>query len=258
MAKPNSIEISTSQSEWGALSNHLIATLYPVGYDGKPQYEETNGQKSIAELRAPLVDDANMEMTFNWQSNFENTDIDNSAQSVAGMAQIGGFEPLAKLFGGIGEDLVKRMQGKTGITKLNSTQVFTGSPPVKFSITLLFRAWDNPKREVEECLDLLMKWAMPRKLADSGGWALRGLQEAITAAKGGDASALDWILPSQVPQLVGMLYKNRTYKPLVIENVGVPLSSPVDANGDFVDLKIPITLASLTALDRNDWAQLKR
>lgn len=257
-ASPNNSGKTTAKSEWGGLSDHLIATFYPVGYDGKRTSEESNGQQVQEELKAPLVDEANMDIALSWNSPFENTDIDNSAQSLAAMAQTGGFSHLSKLAGGIGEDLVKKMQGRTGITKLNSTQVFTGAPPIKFTVTLLFRAWDNPATEVEACLNMLMKWALPRKLADSGGWAVRGLAELSSAIANGTLKEadLDWVMPSQTPTLVAMQYKNRTYKPLVIESVGIPISSPVDPSGNFIDLKVPLTLATLNALDREDWRKL--
>ena len=46
-------------------------------------------------------------------------------------------------------DLLKQFEGRTGITKLNSTQVFTGMPPVKIQVTALLRAWRDSASEVE-------------------------------------------------------------------------------------------------------------
>ena len=53
-----------------------------------------------------------------------------------------------------------------------------------------------------------------------------------------------------------MTYKGRTYAPLVIESIGQPISSPVDSNGRYVELLVPMTLCSLTALDRADWKRM--
>jgi hypothetical protein len=54
-----------------------------------------------------------------------------------------------------------------------------------------------------------------------------------------------------------MQYKGRTFSPLVIESIGMPLSSPVDASGRFVELAVPLTLCTLTALDRQDWSDTR-
>jgi len=50
-----------------------------------------------------------------------------------------------------------------------------------------------------------------------------------------------------------MKYKGRTYSPLVIESIGMPMNSPVDSNGRYVEMIVPMTLCTLTAMDRKDW-----
>ncbi|MGL6349067.1 MAG: hypothetical protein ACRC2U_04290, partial [Aeromonas sp.] len=57
---------------------------------------------------------------------------------------------------------------------------------------------------------------------------------------------------------VALIYKGRRYGPMVIERIGVPLGSPIDKLGRFTQIRLPITLCSLTAQDRNDWAHMKR
>jgi len=60
-----------------------------------------------------------------------------------------------------------------------------------------------------------------------------------------------------VPALVALTYKGRTYSPMVIERVGVPLGSPVDRFGRFTQMKVPVTLATLTGKDRADWMAMR-
>lgn len=60
-------------------------------------------------------------------------------------------------------------------------------------------------------------------------------------------------MPSMSPTSIAMRYKGRVYSPLVIESIGMPLSSPVNSDGDFVQLAVPMTLCTLTAIDRGDW-----
>jgi hypothetical protein len=44
----------------------------------------------------------------------------------------------------------------------------------------------------------------------------------------------------------------------VIESIGVPLSSPIDANGNFVELSLPMTIATLASIDKTDWANFSK
>ena len=60
-------------------------------------------------------------------------------------------------------------------------------------------------------------------------------------------------MPSEAPPLVAITYKGRTYAPLVIENINVPLGSSIDVNGNFTNMLIPMTFSTLTAIDGNDW-----
>ncbi|MBJ7575674.1 hypothetical protein [Luteimonas sp. MC1828] len=53
-----------------------------------------------------------------------------------------------------------------------------------------------------------------------------------------------------------MTYKGKTYAPLVIESIGQPIGSPVASTGRFVELLVPMTLCTLTALDRDDWKRI--
>ena len=121
-------------------------------------------------------------------------------------------------------------------------QVFTGMPPIKIPITILLRAWKDANEEVEKPFDQLMKWALPVDLAEGG---------FLTRATNDDDRNLAY--PSTAPVMIAMKYKNRLYSPMVIESIGYPLTSPIEANGKFIELSVQITLATLTAIDRGDW-----
>lgn len=235
-------------SVWDGLNEHLIAKFYEVDRKMNPI--------GNVEVWAPLIE-ANLEMVFSWNSQFENVGAQNT--SIANMATSGAFGDIAEALktgnGGWVDGLLdeaeknaKRFEGRTGITKLNSTQIFTGMQPVKIPVTALFRAWRDPQMEVELPTDQLMAWALPIELAPDGSIIAR----AIAVARGkGDIS--DAPLPSKSPTMIAMLYKGRTYGPLVIESIGQPISAPIDDQGRFVSLCVPMTLCSLTAIDRSDW-----
>lgn len=264
-------------SQWGKLSNHLVATFYEVDRHGN-RVKDANGNTINITVRAPLTE-CSLDIALNWQSSFESMSPETKAPTLFAMLQSGAVQPaidaldpvksgkiVGRLLGGNAGDrtaqtiadvqknadgLLRTFEGRTGITKLNSTQVFSGMPPIKIQATALFRAWADPIKEVAEPFDQLMAWAFPEQLAPEGT-----VTNFIKAAQG-EKSPLEALLPSKAPKLIAMTYKKRAYKPFVIELSSIPLSSSVDANGDFVELLIPITLTSLTAWDAQDWANSK-
>jgi hypothetical protein len=229
-------------SEWTGLSTHLIAKFYTV----KRQQQGKNVayvRDGDIEVHAPLTE-SNVDITLNWQSPFENMSPDQAAIEPVVNA-IGERFPVAKelvtnLIGG--EQTIQAYQGRTGITKLNSTQVFSGMPPAKITAVALFRAWKDPAQEVEAPFAQLMQWALPVKLSPDG--------VLVNLIRSGNPIAS--LLPSQAPQLIAMEFKRNRYLPLVIESIGQPLGSPIDSSGKYTELLVPITLATLTAIDRDD------
>lgn len=246
---------SVLSSEWTGLSPFLLATFYEVRkqQDGKWGYTSECDQQVV---KAPLTE-ASMEIALNWQSPFEQAGAESKAPALMAMLQSGALQPLINAITNKqaaagaqkkANDFLSRFEGRTGITKLNSTQVFTGMPPVKIQVTALFRAWKDPTTEVEEPVDKLMAWALPVKLSDDGSILAR----AVETAKG-DMAAIDAVMPSSTPIKIAMQYKGRTFSPLVIESIAMPLGSPINRTGKFVELAVPMTLCTLTALDRDDW-----
>lgn len=242
-------------SLWDGLNDHLIAKFYEVDRKGSPIGD--------VEVWAPLID-ANFEMVLSWNSPFENAGPESKAPALLAMLQSGALQPfIDAIFGKSNgadaseiskksSEFMKQFEGRTGITKLNSTQVFTGMPPVKIPVTALFRAWRDPSKEVEDPIDQLTNWALPELLSPDGTIVSRG----INAAKG-NSGALDVLLPSKSPTMIAMHYKGRTYGPLVIESIGQPISAPIDFQGNYVSMAIPMTLCSISAIDRSDWKSWK-
>ncbi len=236
-------------SIWRGLNPHLIASIYQCNKQG-----EIEGDTYVC---GPLTE-SNLEISLNWQSPFESAGAESKAPALASMLQSGMLQPLvdAVMPDGSKKDeateVLKNFYGKTGITKLNSTQVFSGMPPVKIQISMLLRAWSDPKNEVEAPFNQLVEWGLPEELADSSI-----IGNVIDAAKSLDfAKGINTLMPSKAPILIGMTYKGRTYAPMVLESIGQPLNAPIDTNGYFTELLVPMTLCTLTALDRRDWARM--
>lgn len=231
---------------WDNLNPNLIVSIYEVDHNNYII-------PGTAVVQAVFTDDVSLEASLNWQSPFEGAGAESKAPALMSMLQSGAFQPLIDSIGGktkeVLQDTVNEARGRTGITKLNSTQVFSGMPPIKIQGNLLLRAWENPVKEVENPLDTLMRWSLPYFLAPEGTL----LSNAFNFAQGNGKTLIETIMPSEAPPLVAMTYKGRTYGPLVVENINIPLGSPIDVNGNFTSLVIPVTLSTLTAIDGNDW-----
>lgn len=253
------------QSEWMGLSPHLMATFYACDYDGKPKTDEP-------EVSAPLINDASLDIALNWQSPFEASGADTRAPALTAMLQSGAIQPVLNAVRDVvmgsgvsgaektqsgfaaASDTAKKLQGKTGITKLNSTQIFSGMQPIKLPVTAIFRAYRNPVNEVVKPAMQLIKWALPQKLAIDG--ALTNVLQKVAEGSKDVGEYLEALLPSEAPQLIGFQYKTWSISPMVIESISIPILSPIDQSGNYTELSIPMMLSTLTALDRNDLAKI--
>jgi hypothetical protein len=244
--------MTTANASFTGLNQHLIATFFPLKRSSDGMAWERDD--SIAEVSAPLTQ-ASMELAMNWQSPFEGAGVESRFPAIAQMAQAGAFQPLLKAIGerveavqGVTDGLsekVKQLVGRSGVTKLNSTQVFSGMPPAKIQLTAFFRAYKDPLTEVEKPIRTLQEWALPQELAPDG-------PAAEFVRSGFDPLSL---MPSRVPLCVGLIYKGRRYLPMVIESISDPLDAPIDSFGRRISAAVQMTLCSLTALDRKDWGK---
>lgn len=255
-------------SKWDGLNPHLIAKFYPVKLaDNGNDWVQSFDTRTLSaadnftvddgyEVWAPLTD-GSQEMTLNWNSPFEGTGAESKAPSISAMLQSGTLTAdlqtlLSRISGGsaVAGNVVKLLRsatGRTGITKLNSTQVFSGMPPVKFSFTAHFRALIDPYTEVRQPVTQLEQWALPQYLANDGviaGALQNGLKQ----------SPLETIYPSVAPQLLAMRYGDQTILPIVIESISKPFTVPRSSKGEVLNVAIQLTVATLTAIDRRDVA----
>lgn len=249
-------------SRWDGLNPYLVASIFEV------EKQDAGGtawrrKESTPIVRAPLVDPT-LEIDLQWQSPFENAGPEQKAPALSALLQSGALQPTldalmgqttskeAQNFQKTAADNLQKFEGRTGITKLNSTQIFNGMPPVKISGTVFLRAWLDGAEEVEKPLDQLMQWALPEELSTDASILARAAEQARN-----NGSFIETLLPSKSPVRVGLTYKGRTIMPLVIESVSLPWSSPINAAGNFIQMSLQVTLCSLTAIDRADWRNFK-
>lgn len=245
-------------SDWTGLSPHLIASFYPVRRLTSPDRKSSYFARvpGSIEVKAPITE-SQLEATVNWHSPFESNGADQQFSAISAMLQTGALAPLLTMFAdfvqtstGSGilsaaanraKDAAQTLEGRTSMTKLNSTQVFSGMQPAKLSLTAHFRALKDANAEVNAPLNQLMRWALPQEIAHDG--------PILELLKAGDPS----LYPSRTPQIIGMQYANMQILPLVIESIPYPLSGPRDRNGTLLTAQMTMQLSTLAAIDASDW-----
>lgn len=256
-SNPNQALNVTGLPQWGALSEHLFAVLFPCDDKGV----ELTSTDGLSEAIYGPATDVQFDSTLNWQSPFESSGPESKAPTIMAMLQTGQLATVAHALqavlpegvtgdftrdlAGKAEKWARDLQGRTGITKLNSRQVFSGMPPIRITLQLHLRAVMDAEAEVVKPYQQLLEWSWPQELAANGI-----LSEVLT----GDGSFLDAMFPSRAPQMVGFRYGNNRYGPMVIESVANPLDGPMDSNGNPIYRSVQLTIATLTALDRRDVA----
>lgn len=256
-------------SKWGSLSDRLLADIYPVGRDGLAQLDASS---NITHVVAPPTD-ANIELVGNWLSPFEGGGLGSKFPTLMAYLQSGALEAFATANVvtsalGIGDadgkldSLLKsgvdKLQsfsqsaaGRSSMTKLNSTQVFTGSPPVKIPLTLHFRAFDNPQDEVEKPIAQLAEWMLAQKLSETS--AIVAAADNSTSGKGIVAA----FMPSLAPQMVALSFGGYLFSPMVIESMAHPITGPRGSSGAMLHVSVAITFSTVTALDAEDWRRAR-
>lgn len=254
-------------AQWGALTDLKIAKISLV------TVEKGN---VLAVINSPIVQgvmtDGDFTVESQYQTPFENSNPENRLPNLLGMAQSGeataalgriaasqaggapellqriastvsdvtGLGAAARAIGGAFESL----QGKTNLTKINSTQVFVSTGSVRMSVTLFFMAFKDAKTEVEDQISLLQQWALPQSLLDTG------LLENLSK------NGLAGLFPSTVPPFISIVYSGKSYQPFLIESVGVPIVGPIDRHGNRLTATVTLSLISRQAWDKKNVTDL--
>lgn len=254
---------SSDTAQWGHLSPYLIARIYPCNADGVEQFTEAGVSLGI---KGPITEAA-FDASLNWQSPFEQMGSESSVPTLAAVLQTGRVATVANALqsripddykGSALEEAIignakawsKDLEGLSGMTKLNSRQVFSGMPPIRVMFQFHLRAVSSAQAEVMQPFQRLLGWAFPQELAKDGV-----IEEII---RPNDKGFIRSMFPSRAPQMVGFIYGNNRYAPMVIEQIGHPLDGPMDKDGLPIYRAVQLTLATLTALDKNDVATIFR
>ena len=276
---------------FGDLHQNLIAVIQTCDADGNSEGNGGSAVNTIVDgianeinvsgrlrVAAPMKD-GSFSQSFNWNSPFEGMTPDQRNPMLSQAVTSQGFTQLEQILQVLGSgdsqtttgamgsvianaagslasstgisDFLQAAQGRSTITKLNSRQVYAGHEPFKISCTLVFRAYQDPIKEVELPLNKLLQMAYPRKLANSYVDSLKAYQAQNQAAgeQGQTAEMMAAVLfPSTTPSFVSLTYKGKNYAPLVIENITYSMVEPHSIAGDLF-CEVQLDLASLTAVD---------
>lgn len=232
-----------NSSAWGEISDVYKVRLRLCDKTGAPLDGESDQVIAIAL-------DGNISIDNQYSTPFENSNPEQRLPTLMGMLQSGDWVNtldigLSNVFGiELGEDKknsLNSLEGRTNLTKVNSTQIFVSTQPITIPMTLYLSAWRDANIEVEQQVSLLKQWALPQELSDG----------SILASALEDQNFMS-LFPSTVPPYVSMYYGGKCFTPMLIQSVSEPLVVPMDSSGNRVALQVQIQLVSRTSWDKNN------
>lgn len=258
-------------SQWGSLSPKLICRFAPVRrMKSGTGWEQSSGQNALTDSFVVddgvevhcVISDGHSDLSANWSSPYEHAGLE--GKSISSMLQSGAATNFAQVLSGIGlikdnfgdvgqkaVDFLHDIEGRTSITRLNSTQIYSGSGPLKLTLTAHFRALIDEVSEVQAPISQLRQWAVPQVLA-SDGLLANAVKSSGESKSGVARKAIETLYPSRTPQLILMAYGDILLMPLCIESIGETFTNPRSDKGVMVSSSVSLTLSTLTALDRRD------
>jgi hypothetical protein len=275
---PDNTPIYTAQkaddSRWGGINKNLLAQIYVV---------DKLGNKKGDYVVEAAITEGNIELASQYSSPFD-ANPDQRMPTLMGMVQSGeavsslgnlansalasngffGFaaNALKKGTEAVGFDTVLKsvsnaiqsVEGKTNLTKVNSTLIFNSTQGVKLSLTLHLRAWEDAKKEVEEPISWLERWSLPAELSKDG--ILVNVGNSVKEKGAGIEGVFGGLFPSTVPPFIAITYAGRTYLPFLIESISTPLVVERDSDMNRLAVTVTITIVSRTAWDATDIKKL--
>lgn len=267
----------TDDSRWGNINKNLLAQIYVV--------DKLGNRKKGGFVVEAAITEGSIELASQYSSPFD-ANPDQRMPTLMGMVQSGeavsslgnlansalasngffGFaaNALKKGTEAVGFDTVLKsvsnaiqsVEGKTNLTKVNSTVIFNSTQGVRLSLTLHLRAWDDAQKEVEVPISMLERWTLPAELSKDG--ILVNVGNSIKEKGAGIEGIFGGLFPSTVPPFIAITYAGRTYLPFLIESISTPLVVERDSDMNRLAVTVTITIVSRTAWDATDIKKLYR
>ncbi|MFV5374588.1 hypothetical protein [Acinetobacter calcoaceticus] len=236
---------------YGAISKHKYAEFSLCDKDGNPVASPV--------IRA-LLTEGDKSIESQWQTPFENSNPElkmpmlmanlQTGQMLQAAATLGENSPFISALSDMAsgplataESALKSVEGRTNLTKVNTTQVFLSTSSVRLNLSIFFLAFSDAKSEVEDRIMQLEAWSLPVSLSSDST-----LQNVINDSN----TALEGLFSGVIPPFVSLTTHGKTYKPFIIESVSAPIVAPIDEKGNRLSLAVNISLMSRTAWDSKD------
>lgn len=244
-----SYSFSPKQSDWGAISSVLLGKISLCDKAGK----RIDGSPIVSGVTI----DADMTIEAQYSSPFENSNPESRLPTLMGMLQAGDWvNTVDTVLGNVGlgggtglsddaKDKLNQLEGRSNFTKVNSTQIYVASSPIRLNVSMFFEAWNDALHEVEHQVATLQQFASAEHLSD----------DSLVASVANNAS-ISSLFPSKVPPFVSFTYGGKRYAPLLLESVSAPLVTPLDPDGNRLVLEVNLTLVSRTAWDKTNISAL--
>lgn len=243
----NEIEISNSPEQAVQYDNPTEFGLLSDVYKIRIRMCDKTGAGIGNEQVIGVAVEGDFSVESQYSTPFENSNPEHRLPTMIGMMQAGDWVNTldtvsSNIFGiELGEsqkDALNKLEGRSNLTKVNSTQIFTATQPVSLNLTILFSAWRSALTEVENQVMKLVEWGLPQKLA-----------EESTIANLAQDLSLESAFPSLVPPYVSVHFGGKKYVPMLIQSVNTPLVVPMDKEGNRIQVQVPVHFVSRTAWD---------
>ncbi|VAX44406.1 Uncharacterised protein [Acinetobacter calcoaceticus] len=236
---------------YGSISKHKYAEFSLCDKDGNPIASPV--------IRA-LLTEGDKSIESQWQTPFENSNPELKMPMLMANLQTGQMLQVAGSLGenspfksalidmasgplSTAENALKSVEGRTNLTKVNTTQVFLSTSSVRLNLSVFFLAFSDAKSEVEDRIMQLEAWSLPVTLSSDST-----LQNVVNDSN----TALEGLFSGVIPPFVSLTTHGKTYKPFIIESVSAPIVAPIDEKGNRLSLAVNISLMSRTAWDSKD------
>ncbi|HAV3807781.1 hypothetical protein [Acinetobacter baumannii] len=243
-AKTN-LPSNESDPFYGSISKHKYAEFSLCDKEGNP----IAGSPVI---RA-LLTDGDKSIESQWQTPFENSNPELKMPMLMAGLQSGQLSqvaeqmqsnPIAQVLSKLGvQDAMQSVEGRTNLTKVNTTQVFLSTSSVRLNLSIFFLAFSDAKTEVEDRIMQLEAWSLPVSLSSDST-----LQNVVNDSN----TTLEGLFSGVIPPFVSLTTHGKTYKPFILESVSAPIVAPIDEKGNRLSLAVNISLLSRTAWDSKD------
>lgn len=236
---------------YGSISKHKYAEFSLCDKDGNPVASPV--------IRA-LLTDGDKSIESQWQTPFENSNPElkmpmlmanlQTGQMLQAAATLGENSPFISALSDMAsgplataENALKSVEGRTNLTKVNTTQVFLSTSSVRLNLSIFFLAFSDARTEVEDKIMQLEAWSVPVSLSSEST-----LQNVVNDSN----TTLEGLFSGVIPPFVSLTTHGKTYKPFIIESVSAPIVAPIDEKGNRLSLAVNISLLSRTAWDSKD------